>query len=158
VIQSSWRQLLNIAYGVPLAELALPILHSFNDTYHKIADHIYLFAYQSEVEPVIRYCGFVWVASDGAAEWVFTGNARADDEVNIRPPPELLPASDITSYIAIAGYGRDLDPKNFQDYTIGQHLVAFGDFRYYYRKVVPADTDYPIAIEVDRRPWKNMRA
>jgi hypothetical protein len=158
VVHLSWPELLQLAYGVPLEELSFPILQRFNDMYYKIAEHTYLFAYQSEVEPIVRYCGFVWVASDGVGEWVFTGNVHADDEVNIHPPRELLPSTSVTRYTAIASYGHDQDPESFQDQVIGQRIVAFGDFRYYFRKVVPADTDYPIAIEIDRRPWKNVRA
>jgi hypothetical protein len=154
----SWRELLKINYGVLLSELNLNVLSVLNEAYFKIENHKYVFAYEAEKLGAITYCGFVWVASDGIAEWILTKNSQADDGVNIRPPDCLLPEPKMTGYQSLVDYGKKTDPENFGDYVIGQCQVSFNDFTYYFRRAMPSKNDYPIGIKVDLRPWKNLKA
>ena len=152
----TFEELLKIEYGTLFHEL------NFNatqiaDCYYKVDAHKYIFAYEAESLGEIIYCGFVWVASEGVAEWIFTQNTLADDRVNIQPPVCLLPSSKINNYQSLVEYGRKVDPENFSDYVVRQTQVSFNEFRYYFRKCMPPVTDYPIAIEIDLRPWKNAK-
>lgn len=143
----SCEELLGIKFGVPLAELGFSVSRVFNDTFYKIDVDKYVIASQTEEgDETLRYCGFVWVASDGVAEWIFTGNSQADDWANVRPPDCLLPAPDMTSYRELCEYGRQADPEHFSDYVVRQCQVSFNDFAYYFRKAAPSEGDYPIGI------------
>ncbi len=152
----TFEELLKVEYGTPFSNLGVEASRVIRDTYYKVAGHKYICAYAAEGAEVI-FCGFAWVASDGIAEWIFTGDSQADDEPNLAPPDCLLPKPGMFSYQALVEHGRSVDPENFSDYVLRQCRVSFGDFTYYYRKALPSASDYPIAIEVDFRPWKNMR-
>ena len=152
----TFEELLKIEYGTPLASLAVETSRSFRDMYHKVGDHKYIRAYAAEGREII-FNGFAWIASDGVAEWIFNSDTLADDESNLPPPGCLLPEPGMFSYQALVDHGRRADPENFSDQVLGPCRVSFGVFTYYYRKAMPSKSDYPIAIEVDLSPWKNVR-
>jgi hypothetical protein len=160
----TWEQLLTIPAGTLLADLNAGGLERANYQYYKIAGNTYIGTTYSDDE-MERYCGFMWVVSEGVAEWILTGNVWADDEVNEPPPDVLLPERSFTRYRDIVAYGKqNSDPLYFSDSVWRQCIVTFNDpqhdplktewfcFTYYYRKLAPSEQDYPIAIEFSRAP------
>jgi hypothetical protein len=151
-----WEKLLALKYNLPLEWLGFE-LTQLRDHIYKLDDNQYILAENftyDDNRP--KYFGFVWTASEGIAGWIFMKNSLADDGANICPPACLLPAPGMTSYTALVEYGRQSNPENFDDTVYGQTRVTFGDYTYFFRKCIPAQTDYPIAIEVDRRTDKRF--
>jgi hypothetical protein len=103
------------------------------------------------------YYGFAWTASDKAAEWIFA-NRWSDDGINLRPPDILLPSPGMTEYQSICVFGKQADPKNFVNHVPQQRRVKFGNYTYYYRKVEPSESDYPIGIVIDRTPKEYLQS
>lgn len=153
----TWEELLRIPAGTPLAQLNVQVLYAFGDSYHKIAEHAYLFADDEDEEGVVRCYGFSCAASEAAAEWVFAGVWQPED-VRAKPPGVLLPTPMGTSHRAVVEYGKRSAPGRFREKAGGPSMVSFGDYSFYYRKAIPAETDEPIAIGVDRSPDKRFRA
>jgi hypothetical protein len=111
----------------------------------------------STFDDIPVYYGFAWTASDKAAEWIFA-NRWSDDGINLRPPDIFLPSPGMTEYQSICVFGKQADPNNFVNHVSQQRRVKFGNYTYYYRKVEPSESDYPIGIVIDRTPKEYLQS
>lgn len=151
----TWEELWKIEYGRPLSDLRLKPLRTAGRCCFKIAEHQYVFSsYDPDGQPA-QFLGFAWVASDGAADRVFTKDFHADDLAAPVPPQELLPAPGIKSYREIVEYGRLKHSKTFRTYVIGPCWVIFDVYSYAFRKTRPEGTDFPFVIEVSFDPHRH---
>ncbi|MCI5144977.1 MAG: hypothetical protein D3923_05470 [Candidatus Electrothrix sp. AR3] len=82
-----------------------------------------------------------------------------DFKANYDTPPlvELLPSGTEGFYSEIAAYGKKIDKENFYDYVPFFRTVHFNDYTFSYRKINPRENEYPVMIEVDRRPFKHIK-
>lgn len=149
------EQLIQIKYGVPLGDIEIPVTKPFQGSIYKVNTHYYILADEVfDEDSLVRYFGFIWVASEAVAGWIFLNNSYADERV-VKPPQCLLPKPDLFTYEAIIDYGKTVDSKNFTTFVIGQTRVLFNEYTFYFRKCEPLKDEFPIAIEVDLRPWRH---
>ena len=150
-----WETLLAAPYGARLDALcASPSLvrHEFHYRLYRTAADQYLEVFEDPADGELKYRGFCWVASEGAALVIFSRQGGAAIGPMEAPPAVLLPEPDMLSAEAIAEFGLRTQPDMFSRGVNLSHQVSFGAFRYHYELVSPRPTDAPIAIEVDRDP------
>jgi hypothetical protein len=148
-----WQKLLATPYGARLDTLFDHpglVSHRFLLQRYRTAVNQYLEAFEDHVDGQLKYCGFGWVASEGAAQIIYMREGSAEVGRAELPPTVLLPKPGMFSVEEIAEYGSRTEPDSFSRYVDLTHQVSFGDFRYHYRMVSPRPTDSPIAIEVHR--------
>ena len=156
-----WQTLLVAPYGTRLDALcARPELlrHEFHYRLYRTSVDQYLEVLEDPADGELRYRGFAWLASEGAAQVIFSRHGGAAIGHMASPPAVLLPEPDMFSAEAIAEFGVRTQPNTFSRGVSLSHQVSFGAFRYHYELVSPRPTDAPIAIEVDRDPDLHLRA
>lgn len=147
-----WQKLLATPYGARLDTLCAPAAlepHQFRSRWYRTAPNQYLQVFEDPVGQ-LKYCGFAWVASEGAARIICMREGWAEVGPAELPPAVLLPRPGMLSAEEIAAYGMRTEPESFSRHVDLTHQVHFGDFRYHYRLVTPRPTDAPIAVQVDR--------
>ncbi len=148
-----WQTLLATPYGVPLDTLiAHPKIVGGRLLLrpYRTAPNQYLVAFEDHVDGRLKFCGFGWVASEGAARIIYVREGGAEVGDAELPPTVLLPRPGMLSVEEIAEYGSRTEPDDFSRYVDLTHQVRFGDVRYHYRMVSPRPGDTPIAIQVRR--------
>ena len=155
-----WQRLLATPYGARLDTLSAdpkPAGNRFSVRPYRTGPNQYLAAFQDYFDGQLRFCGFGWVASEGAARIIYLREGSAEVGRAELPPTVLLPQPGMLSVEEIAEYGLRTDPDNFLRYVDLTHQVSFGDFRYHYRMVSPRPTDTPIAIQVHRNDGRSSQ-
>ena len=155
-----WQKLLAAPYGARLDALCTRprlVRHEFHWRLYRTAADQYLEVFEDPADGELRYRGFFWVASEGAALVIFKRQGGAAIGPMESPPAVLLPEPDMLSAGAIAEFGLRTQPDTFSRCINLSHQVSFGAFRYHYELVSPRPTDAPIAIEVDRDPNLHLR-
>ena len=150
-----WDILLAASFGTPLQTLcARPELVRRKPFWrlYRTAPTQYLSINEDPANGQLKFRGFAWVASDGAASIIFLRQGGAAIGRCDLPPPLLLPKAGVFSADAIADHGSQTEPDTLTRYVNLTHQVSFGAFRYHYELITPRPTDTPIAIEVDRDP------
>ena len=148
-----WQKLLATPYGARLDTLcAHPELihHGYLSRRYRTAPNQYLDVFEDLDDGQWKYCGFAWVASEGAARIVYLREGSTEVGLAELPPTILLPRPGVLSVEEVAEYGSRTEPESFSRYVDLTHQVSFGDFRYHYRMVSPRPSDVPIAIQVHR--------
>jgi hypothetical protein len=148
-----WQKLLATPYGARLDTLcANPELvrDGCHSRRYRTAPNQYLDFFDDPLDGQLKYCGFDWVASEGAARIIYLREGWTELGPAELPPAILLPRPGMLSVEEIAEYGLRTEPESFFRYVDLTHQVTFGDFRYHYRMVSPRSTDTPIAIQVHR--------
>src|SRR5256885_2304378 len=150
-----WEILLAAPYGALLSTLcAQPELvrHEFLVRLYRAAPNQYLDVFEDPADGELKYRGFGWVASEGAARILYMRQGGTAIGPADSPPAILLPRPGMLTVESIAEYGSRSEPATFARYVNLTHQVSFGAFRYHYELVTPRPSDAPIAIEVDRDP------
>ena len=148
-----WQKLLATPYGArldtlcPHAELVRD--ECFSRRY-RTAPNQYLDFVEDYLDGQVKYCGFGWVASQGAARIIYMREGSVEVGLAELPPTVLLPRPGMLSVEEIAEYGVRTEPESFRRYIDLTHQVHFGEFQYHYSMVSPRPTDTPIAIQVRR--------
>ena len=148
-----WQKLLDTPYGAHLDTLCPhrePTRHKYLLQRYQTAPNQYLEAFIDFLDGRLKYCGFAWFASEGAARIIYLREGSAEVGLSEPPPTILLPRPGMLSVEEIAEYGLRTEPERFSRYVDLTHQVGFGDFRYHYRLISPRPTDTPIAIQVHR--------
>ena len=156
-----WETLIAAPYGASLSALcAHPELvrNDFLTRVYRAGPNQYLEVFEDAASGELKYRGFAWVASEGAASVLYMRQGSTRIGVAELPPAILLPKPGMLSVDAIAEYGLRQEPATFARYVNLTHHVSFGPFCYHYELITPRPTDAPIAIEVDRDPDLHMRA
>jgi hypothetical protein len=148
-----WQKLLAAPYGARLDTLCahpeLVLDECFSRRY-RTAPNQYIDFFDDPLDGQLKYCGFAWFASEGAARIIYLREGWTEVGLAELPPTILLPGPGMLSVEEIAEYGSRTEPESFHRYVDLTHQVIFGDFRYHYRMVSPRPTDLPIAIQVHR--------
>jgi hypothetical protein len=150
-----WETLIAAPYGASLNALcAHPELvrQGFLVGLYRAGPNQYLDVFEDPANGELKYRGFGWVASEGAARVLYMRQGSARIGVAELPPAILLPKPGMLSVDAIAEYGSRREPATFARYVNLTHQVRFGPFCYHYELITPRPTDAPIAIEIDRDP------
>ena len=148
-----WQKLLAAPYGAPLdtlcAHAELVRDERFSRRYRTAPDQ-YLDFFYDPLDGQVKFCGFAWVTSEGAARIIYQREGWVEVAPGGLPPPILLPQRRMLGADEIAEYGLRTEPKRFSRYVDLTHRVVIGDFVYHYRSVTPRPTDTPVAIQVQR--------
>jgi len=156
-----WETLIAAPYGASLSALCAHPELVRNDVLtrlYRAGPNQYLEVFEEPANGELKYRGFGWVASEGAARLLYMRQGGTRIGVAELPPAILLPQPGMLSVDAIAEYGSRQEPATFARYVNLTHRVSFGPFCYHYELITPRPTDAPIAIEVDRDPDLHMRA
>jgi hypothetical protein len=148
-----WQKLLATPYGARLDSLCADrelVGRGFWSRRYRTAPNQYLDVFKDLDDGQLKYCGFAWFASEGAARIIYLREGWTEVGPAELPPPILLPGPGMLSVEEIAEYGERTDPESFSRYVDLTHQLHFGDFRYHYRMVSPRPTDTPIAVQVHR--------
>ena len=148
-----WQELLATPYGTRLETLRdrpQLVRQDVWSRWYRTAPSQYLDVYQDYVDRQLKYAGFAWVGSEGAARIICLREGWAEVGPVELPPAILLPRPGMLNVEEIAEHGVRADPENFSRYVDLTHQLHFGEFRYHYRLVSPRPTDTPIAIQVHR--------
>ena len=156
----SWETLVATPYGALLGALcAKPDLvrQEFLWRRYRTAPNQYLDVFEDPTDGQLKYRGFAWFASVGAALVIYMRQGSAEIGPAEFPPAILLPEPGMFSIEEIAQHGLRTEPATFRRYVNLTHQLSFGVFRYHYELINPRPTDPPIAIEVDRDPTIHVR-
>ena len=148
-----WQALLATPYGAHPDALTThsELVHRnrFSRRY-RTGPNQYLEFFDDPLHGQVKYRGFGWCASEGAARIIYLREGGAEIGVAEAPPAILLPRPGMLSVEEIAEYGSRTEPESFSRYVDLTHQVRFGDFCYHFQQVTPRPTDAPIAIQVHR--------
>jgi hypothetical protein len=147
-----WMILLNTEYGTafPLRDDAMLV----RDGIYKLTSHQYVYVFDDAAVGVC-FRGFAWVAGDRAAGGLFQRDHHAEPEISM-PPAELLPDLQPLTFQKVVAHGQTAFADTFSLWTAFTTIVGFGDYSIHFRDAFPTESALPIAIEMDRDPWRHI--